>query len=238
MTSVKFRCESTEEADVLRLSVNQYGTVALPAMGIDPRTYAMPTRGSAGFGWDAVREVAYKMGQGVTVTMSARMAEAVRAALTYKAQLRRDTQAGRDKARAEMAGRLATRMASCVRESTGGSSRVRRSSQAIAMDLRFHVYASEPGATCDTYPSGPGGLPVPLPYSAEQRAENALRRDAVLAEWAETDPAGHDGWRRASAELANDSSAPKDGWAAQIFEVDGIRLVDPCAHCRECRSRR
>ncbi|MEU9707974.1 hypothetical protein AB0E21_05060 [Streptomyces sp. NPDC047967] len=238
MTSVKFRCESTEEANIVRNSVNLYGQVALPAMGIDPRTYAMPTSGSAGFGWEAVRETAYMMGQGVTVTMSARMADAVRVALTYKAQLRRDTHAGRDRARAEMAGKLATRMASCIRYATGATSHVRRSSQAIAMDLRFHVYASEPGATCNTYPSGPGGLPAPLPYSAEQRAENAVKRDAVLAEWAETDPEGLGAWLRASAELSNGSRAPEAGWAALVYERDGIRLVDPCAFCRECRTRR
>lgn len=236
--SIKFKCESTEEADVLRLSVNLYGRVALPAMGIDPRTYALPITGSAGFGWDAVREVAYQMGQGVTVTMSARMAEAVREALAHKARLSRQHLAGRDRARAEMAGRLSARMSACIRHASGSTSHVRRPSQAIAMDLRFHVYASEPGATCNTYPSGAGSPPVQARYSEEQRAENARERDTVLAEWAETDPEGHDEWRKASAELSNGSDAPRAGWAALVYERDGIRLVDPCAYCQSCRARR
>ncbi len=113
-----------------------------------------------------------------------------------------------------------------------------RLSQAIAMDLRYHLYASDPRAVRYTYPNGRGTAPVPVAYTEEERADNTRRRDEVLAEWKATDPVGYQLWDEAMERMrAGDESDLADGWAALTLE-DGVRIVDPCRYCRECRSRR
>ncbi|MFI5865830.1 hypothetical protein [Streptomyces sp. NPDC051546] len=104
------------------------------------------------------------------------------------------------------------------------------------MDLRFHVYAATEGATRNTYPGPTGSPPVLVPYTVEELRGNALRRDAVLAEWAEADPTGHELWVKATGELHQDQELT--GWAGLKERTEGIRLADPCRYCRECRSRR
>ncbi|MFF8367832.1 hypothetical protein ACF05W_03210 [Streptomyces lydicus] len=120
----------------------------------------------------------------------------------------------------------------------GGKLRLRRQSQAIAMDLRFHLYASEPGAKRDTYPRGAGSPPVPVAYTEEEQAKHRHQRDWALEEWEATDPEGHRLWRQATASLASGNMSQIDsGWSALILERDGMRIVDPCRFCRECRMR-
>ncbi|ARX87867.1 hypothetical protein SMD44_07349 [Streptomyces alboflavus] len=113
-----------------------------------------------------------------------------------------------------------------------------RLSQAIAMDLRYHLYASEPGAVYNTYPKG-AGRPVLVEYTDAERAANTRKRDAVLKEWQSTDPEGFRLWSEATeAVRQGDDSQLSGGWSALILEQDGMRIVDPCRYCQVCRSRR
>lgn len=114
---------------------------------------------------------------------------------------------------------------------------MRRTSQAIAMDLRFHLYASTPGAVYNTYPDGPGRTPVPVPYTREELDANAVQRDHVLTEWSQIDPDGFASWGDATGAVQDGDDAPlSSGWSAIVRE-EGLKIVDPCAHCRECRGR-
>ncbi len=114
---------------------------------------------------------------------------------------------------------------------------MRRSSQTIAINLRYWVYASAEGARYNTYPSGSSG-PVLAARSVEEREEAIRHRDGLLSFWREVDPEGADLFTAAVADLESVASAELTGWAAEIYRQDGIRLVDPCRYCRECRSRR
>lgn len=113
-----------------------------------------------------------------------------------------------------------------------------RQSQAIAMTLRFLLYASEPGATYNTYPNGSSTTPVLVPYTEKEQAEWGEERDRALAEWERSDPEGLLSWKVATARMQmGDLSSLADGWSAMMLE-HGVQIVDPCAHCWECRSRR
>mgnify|MGYP001559767573 FL=1 len=116
---------------------------------------------------------------------------------------------------------------------------MRRTSQTIAMNLRFHLYASTQGAVHNTYPGGPGRPAVPVPYTRAELDSNREGRDRVLIEWAETDPDGFNAWSDAMGAVQDgDDSSLRYGWSSQLLEEEGLKIVDPCAHCRECRSRR
>jgi hypothetical protein len=107
------------------------------------------------------------------------------------------------------------------------------------MTLRWLLYVSESGAKYNTYPNGPGSTPVLVAYTEQERAEWAQERDRVLKEWESTDPDGFHSWKVATAAMVGgDDSALSEGWSAKTLADDGMRIVDPCAHCRECRSRR
>ncbi|MEU6704701.1 hypothetical protein [Streptomyces wuyuanensis] len=114
---------------------------------------------------------------------------------------------------------------------------MRRTSLAIAMSLRHYTYASEAGARYNTYPNGGTRTPdaVLVEYTPDERAANARQRDALLTEWREVDPVGHDQWRAATDALS--PAEPLTGWAEMIRESYGVRVVDPCRFCRSCRSR-
>lgn len=113
----------------------------------------------------------------------------------------------------------------------------RRTSQAIAMSLRGLLYASQEGAVYNDYPNGPG-RPVRVPYTSEERAENARACARVLAEWRETDPDGHRGWELATQAMrGGDRSFLAFGWSAMVHEEYGLNIVDPCAFCHPCRNR-
>lgn len=116
---------------------------------------------------------------------------------------------------------------------------MRRQSQAIAMDLRFYLYASEKGAKYNTYPDGAGRPSVLVEYTTAERRANASRRDDLLWEWNGTDPDGFRLWRSATRAMRRGGNTePTSGWPYRVFELDGITLVDPCRYCRECRARR
>ncbi|MCY0941925.1 hypothetical protein [Streptomyces antarcticus] len=107
------------------------------------------------------------------------------------------------------------------------------------MTLRLYVYASEAGAKYKEYPYEQlGAKPAYVNYSEEKRESNARMRDTLLSEWRRVDPEGERLWRVAVLNLHNDPGSQLTGWAATIFEHDGMRLVDPCVYCKECRSRR
>jgi hypothetical protein len=112
----------------------------------------------------------------------------------------------------------------------------KRQSQAIAMDLRWAHYQSSEGAHIATYPGGAGTAPVYVSTPAEIRAKAHLELWHLLNEWAETDARGYESFVRALFSLEKDGLSPLKGWAAMVYEESGIRLVDPCAHCRECRK--
>lgn len=113
MASVTFTCESEEEAEVIRNAVNRYKWVTLIPLGIDPRNYAPAIPGYSGFGWGGVQSTARDMHKGSISHMSPRMAEAIRLALEARAELS-DTYS-----RTKLAGKLAARMAACIRTSEG-----------------------------------------------------------------------------------------------------------------------
>ncbi|MGW2419020.1 hypothetical protein ACWC0C_07105 [Streptomyces sp. NPDC001709] len=92
---------------------------------------------------------------------------------------------------------------------------LRRTSQTIAMSLRYYLYAVTPGSVYNTYPHGPS-RPVPVEYSEHERAEHAVRLAEMLGEWRAVDPEGYELWE-----------------AAQATDSD----PDPCRFCRECRGR-
>ncbi|WP_145500825.1 hypothetical protein [Streptomyces sp. CFMR 7] len=112
--TVTFTCNSEQEANVVRNSVNLYGRVVLPARGIDPRNYAPADENGAGFGWEAVRKAAYDMGRGSITHMSSRIAEAIEDALIYKAE-NGSTQTELGREFVTLAKRLSRRMASCIK---------------------------------------------------------------------------------------------------------------------------
>ncbi|MEU6389943.1 hypothetical protein [Streptomyces sp. NPDC046939] len=115
---------------------------------------------------------------------------------------------------------------------------MRRTSQTIAMNLRFYVYASEPGAFYNTYPNGSGARPVPVQYTEEERERHTQERDAAFAEWQEVDPEGYSLWREATAAMQEgDSSELVHGWSEMMVRRHGVRIVDPCRFCRSCRGR-
>lgn len=107
MSSVKFECQGDAEATLIRNAVNLYRHV-LVQRGTDPRNYAPANAEGAGFGWDAVQRTAREMSKGSTTYMSARMAEALRAAMLRKALGTPD----RDAQLA--ANRVAERLAVCI----------------------------------------------------------------------------------------------------------------------------
>lgn len=109
MSSVVFTCESTHESHVVRNAVNAYRHI-LRSVGIDPRNYAEANSESAGFGWDAVQRTASDMHDGSVSYVSERMAIAIRVALRAK-----ESKGGED---AELAGKLAHRMASAMRDAS------------------------------------------------------------------------------------------------------------------------
>lgn len=115
---------------------------------------------------------------------------------------------------------------------------MRRTSQTIAMNLRHHLYTSTQGAVYNTYPNGPA-RPVPFPYSRQELDTNREARDRALTEWADTDPEGFISWSAATAAVQEGDDSPLEtGWSSQLLEDEGLKIVDPCAHCRECRARR
>ncbi|MFE9442473.1 hypothetical protein ACFYO2_26505 [Streptomyces sp. NPDC006602] len=74
-------------------------------------------------------------------------------------------------------------------------------------------------------------------YTEQERAEWGQERDRVLAEWESTDSDGFHSWKVATAAMrGGDDSALSKGWSALMLAEDGMRIVDPCAHCQECRS--
>lgn len=114
---------------------------------------------------------------------------------------------------------------------------MRRTSITIAMNLRFYVYASEPGAFYHAYLKGLA-KPVPVEYTDEERQENALKRDAAFAEWQEVDPEGYRLWHLASVAMqGGDSSFLKSAWSQGILEDHNMKVADPCAYCASCRKR-
>lgn len=115
---------------------------------------------------------------------------------------------------------------------------MRRTSQTIAMNLRFHLYASTPGAVYNTYPRDLCS-PVPVPYTRAELDNNREARDRMLVEWAEVDPEGFASWSAAMGAVVDGDDAPLgSGWSRLLLERKGLKIVDPCAHCRECRPRR
>lgn len=114
-----------------------------------------------------------------------------------------------------------------------------RTSQTIAMNLRFHLYVSTPGAVHNTYPDGPGRRPVPVPYTRQELDVNAVGRDRALTEWSVADPDGFTSWSDAMGAVQDGDDSPlESGWSRQLLEEEGLKIVDPCAHCRECRAYR
>jgi hypothetical protein len=113
---------------------------------------------------------------------------------------------------------------------------MRRTSQTIAMNLRFHLYVSTPGATYRTSLRTPTGQPATTQYSRQEIDANAKERDRVLVEWAEVDPEGYRAWHLATVAMqGGDESALAEGWSAMILEEHGLKIVDPCAYCQSCR---
>lgn len=113
----------------------------------------------------------------------------------------------------------------------------RRTSQTHAMNLRHHLYCAEPGATYNTYP-GSLGKPVPVAYTRAELDANREDRDRALIEWAEADPEGFGLWSAAQAAVTEGDDGPlTSGWSAMIRDEHGLRIADPCAYCRECRTR-
>lgn len=113
------------------------------------------------------------------------------------------------------------------------------SSQLHAMNLRHHLYASTPGATYNTYPNGPTRSPVPVPYTRQELDANREIRDRALVAWAKADPDGFNTWSDATgAVLDGDDTHLQSGWSAGLLREEGLKIVDPCAHCRECRATR
>lgn len=113
-----------------------------------------------------------------------------------------------------------------------------RSSQTVAMSLRFLVYASEPGAFYNTYPNGSSSRPVRVEYTQDEREENARNRDAAFAEWQEVDPEGYHLWHLATVAMqGGDSSELTEGWSLMMTQRHNVRIVDPCKFCRRCRGR-
>ncbi|MFI1203548.1 hypothetical protein ACH4VR_29650 [Streptomyces sp. NPDC020883] len=89
-------------------------------------------------------------------------------------------------------------------------------SRTTAMNLRFYLYAVTPGSVYTLNPHGPA--PRTVQYTAAERADHARRLGDLLTLWQQTDPEGFALWTAATA--AGDTDA------------------DPCAYCRECRTRR
>lgn len=115
---------------------------------------------------------------------------------------------------------------------------MRRSSQTIPMNLRFYLYASEPGAFYNTYPNGSDSRPVPVEYTLGAREENTRKRDAAFAEWQEVDPEGYRLWHLATVAMqGGDSSELADGWSLMMVQRHSALIVDPCKYCRQCRGR-
>lgn len=113
---------------------------------------------------------------------------------------------------------------------------MRRQSQAIAMSLRWLLYVVEPGSEYKTYPNGSGSVLVA--YTEQEREEAARERDRLLTEWESADPDGLHSWKAETAAMqGGDDSALAKGWSALMLAENGMRIVDPCAYCRECRSR-
>lgn len=114
-----------------------------------------------------------------------------------------------------------------------------RTSQTIAMNLRHLLYASTPGAVYNTYPSGPTGSPTLTPYTRQELDTNREACDRTLIQWAEADPDGFTSWSAATAAVVDGDDSPLgSGWSSQLLEEEGLKIVDPCAHCRECRVYR
>lgn len=111
--TVSFECLSSAEADRIRYAVNLHRH-ALKQQGVDPRNYAAPAPGFAGFGWDTVERAARDMSNGSVTVMSYRIADALRAALATLAERTPD----RDKHLA--ATRTAERLAALVASAQGG----------------------------------------------------------------------------------------------------------------------
>ncbi|WP_416972520.1 hypothetical protein [Streptomyces sp. 4F14] len=107
------------------------------------------------------------------------------------------------------------------------------------MNLRFYLYASEPGAFYYTYPNGAGTRPVPEVYTDAELAENTQKRDATYAEWRDVDPEGYRLWRAATAAMkSGDSSQLESDWSRGMLKNHRVQIVDPCRFCASCRSRR
>lgn len=113
-------------------------------------------------------------------------------------------------------------------------------SQTMAMNIRFHLYASTPGAVYNTYPNGPVTFAaVPVEYTRQELDANREVRDRMLTRWAEADPEGFASWSDAMGAVQGGDDTPlQSGWSAQLLEDEGLRIADPCAHCRECRKAR
>jgi hypothetical protein len=111
----------------------------------------------------------------------------------------------------------------------------------VALNLRQVLYLSSKGATFNVYPGGPGSRPVRAAIPEADRKSYARERQELFVEWRTVDPEGFKLWRTAMAALGRGMEAHLElltGWAAEIQETDGIRLVDPCAYCKECRAAR
>jgi hypothetical protein len=118
---------------------------------------------------------------------------------------------------------------------------MRRTSQTIAVSLRQALYLASKGATFNVYPEGPGTRPARAAIPEDVRRGYATKRQALLKEWREVDPEGFRLWKLAMAVMVRGQEKHLElltGWAAEIQERDGIRLVDPCAYCKTCRTAR
>lgn len=108
-------------------------------------------------------------------------------------------------------------------------------SQTMAMNLRQYLYMSEPGAVYNAYPDG-SRRPVTMLYTDAERAEHVKTRDRALDAWRKIDPEGHHAWHLATVAVQGGDDSPlREGWSAMIREEYGLKIVDPCAYCRECR---
>ncbi|MFZ3497176.1 hypothetical protein ACODT5_28800 [Streptomyces sp. 5.8] len=88
-------------------------------------------------------------------------------------------------------------------------------SLAIAMNLRWRLANSRPGAVRNTYPNGSGTCPVPVELTPEEQAANWREADRWLSRWFVHDRDGYEAFLAACAVPGSDP--------------------DPCAYCRDCR---
>lgn len=207
MASVVFRCESTEESDVLRNAVNRYGRIVLQPQGVDLRNYAPANSEGAGFGWEAVQQAARDMHNGSVSWMSIRMAEAIREALVSRAE------ANETYAPAPLAEKLAARMAACIKwaqDKTNPASleefkvqdgplkgAFRQTLQTLRLNLQQAAYLATPGAPVKSY--GPEGMQF-RPNSEFEAAAFRNQFAAYARELSLRDPEGFAGWEKAYLE--------------------------------------